>query len=98
MQSNGLRNESNHRIRGERRELGVNSYEYSEMMGRIYNYMKISEMSRYGIRVFKNVMDEYLMCLTEKEFITLAASYWCNAEHFEVRYLENILSILKKQL
>lgn len=48
--------------------------------------MKISDMSRYGIRVFRDALDLYKMCLVERDFMTLVASTWCRVQHFEVIY------------
>ncbi|ETO21355.1 hypothetical protein RFI_15850 [Reticulomyxa filosa] len=55
-----------------------------ELLSRLYNYMKISEMDRYGITVFQSVLESYLPVLTEMDIITLVTSYWCSGSHFAV--------------
>eukprot|EP01084_Bolivina_argentea_P003346 6272_1 len=52
------------------------------VLSKLYNYMKISEMSKYGISVFEVTFASYLSYLTEYDIIKLATSYWCNGQHF----------------
>jgi len=52
------------------------------ILSKLYNYMKISEMSKYGIRVFEMTFSSYLPFLTEADLFRLATSYWCNGAHF----------------
>jgi len=53
------------------------------ILSKLYNYMKISEMSKYGISVFKMTFTSYLPYLTESDLNKLATSYWCNGQHFK---------------
>jgi len=59
-----------------------NVKETNEMLSRLYNYMKISEMGKYGITVFQKILETYLPLLTETDIFTLVTSYWCNGTHF----------------
>lgn len=61
-----------------------------ELISKLYNYMKISEMDKYGIIVFETVFIKYLPFLCESDLSTLVTSYWCNDSHFEVyqKYLK----------
>jgi len=52
------------------------------ILSKLYNYMKISEMSTYGIRVFEMTFSSYLPYLSEDDLLHLATSYWCNGQHF----------------
>jgi len=52
------------------------------ILSKLYNYMKISEMSKYGIRVFEMTFSSYLPYLSEADLTRLATSYWCNGQHF----------------
>merc|ERR1719361_142928 len=54
------------------------------ILAKLYNYMKISEMSKYGINVFDTTFSSYLPFLTEGDLFRLASSYWCNGAHFNV--------------
>lgn len=53
-----------------------------DRMDRLFNYMKISEMSRYGSPVFSAALDQYMSVLSEADFETLVTSYWCCKQHF----------------
>jgi len=53
-----------------------------DRMDRLFNYMKISEMSRYGSPVFNAALDQYMHVLSEADFETLVTSYWCCKQHF----------------
>jgi len=53
-----------------------------DRMDRLFNYMKISEMSRYGSPVFNAALDQYMHVLSEADFETLVTSYWCCEQHF----------------
>ena len=53
------------------------------ILSKLYNYMKISEMSKYGISVFEMTFSSYLPYLNESHLIKLATSYWCNGQHFK---------------
>ena len=55
----------------------------TEVLSTLYNYMKISEMDRYGIEIFDKGLRSVLDELTESDFQSLATSYWCNGIHFE---------------
>merc|ERR1711997_960558 len=52
------------------------------ILSKLYNYMKISEMSKYGISVFQMTFSSYLPYLNESDLEKLATSYWCNGQHF----------------
>jgi len=52
------------------------------ILSKLYNYMKISEMSKYGIQVFEMTFSSYLPFLSEADLFRLATSYWCNGAHF----------------
>jgi len=54
------------------------------ILAKLYNYMKISEMSKYGINVFDTTFSSYLPFLSEADLFRLASSYWCNGAHFNV--------------
>lgn len=64
-------------------ELNHNELTSEYILSKLYNYMKISEMSKYGISVFEVTFSSYLPYLTESDIYKLATSYWCNGEHFE---------------
>ena len=53
------------------------------ILSKLYNYMKISEMSKYGISVFEMTFSSYLPYLNESHLTKLATSYWCNGQHFK---------------
>jgi len=54
------------------------------ILSKLFNFMKISEMNKYGIRVFQVTFTSFLPYLTEGDLFRLATSYWCNGEHFRV--------------
>lgn len=53
-------------------------------MNKLYNFMKISEMPKYGREFLESKLDECLPLLTEDDCQSLVTSYWCNAMHFDV--------------
>ena len=52
------------------------------ILSKLYNYMKIAEMPKYGTSVFETTFSAYLPYLTEADLFKLSTSYWCNGEHF----------------
>jgi hypothetical protein len=80
-------NRYQHHIRGRLHEIGCD-LSTDELLNKLYNYMKISEMDKYGISVFETVVAQYLRHLDETDFQTLVTSYWCNEAHFQclIRY------------
>jgi len=52
------------------------------LLNKLFNYMKIAEMEKYGIQFFENMLHMKKHELDELDFVHLAASYWCNVDHF----------------
>lgn len=61
----------------------IYSEDIPDVLNKLYNYMKISEMDQYGISIFEKIFLKYLTILDESNIYTLVTSYWCNALHFD---------------
>lgn len=68
----------------EANEEDISELTTDEIMNKLINFMKISQMQKYGMPIFETMFIRYLPYLAEHEISTLARSYWCYSGHIKV--------------
>jgi len=72
--------------------------EHRDLLNKLLNFMKIADMDKYGIKIFEAVLDKNMGLLSEKDFVHLISSYWCNVQHLRTMIKRRGLQIKESTL